>query len=49
MYLLGNTALDFYQTWTFHAHATTTPSNREDTSFMSVKDLMGIGTQEETH
>jgi len=49
MHLLGNIASGFYQTWTFRAHVTTTPSNQGDISFMSVKDLMGIGTQEEIH
>ena len=49
MCLLGNIASDFYQTWTFRAHVTTTPSNRGDIFFMSVKDLTGIGTQEEIH
>ena len=49
MCLLGSINLGFYPTWTFHAHATITPSKRGDISFMSVKDLMGTGTQEEIH
>jgi len=49
MRLLGNIASGFYQTWTFHAYVTTTPLNQGDISFMSVKDLTGIGTREEIH
>jgi len=33
----------------FCVHATIIPSNRGNTFFMSAKDLMGIGTQEEIH
>jgi len=44
MYPLESIDLGFYPTWTFCAHATITPSNQEDISFMSVKDLMGTGT-----
>ena len=39
----------FYPTWTFHVYATIILSSREDTFSMNVKDLMGIGTQEEIH
>ena len=49
MHLLGSINLGFYLTWTFRAHATITPLNRGDISFMSVKDLMGTETQEEIH
>ena len=49
MHLLGSTDLGSYPTWTFRAHTTITPSKQEDISFMSVKDLMGTGTQEEIH
>ena len=49
MHLLESIDLDSYPTWTFRAHATITPSNRGDMSFMSVKDLIGTRTQEEIH
>ena len=34
---------------TSNVHAATIPSSQEDTSSMSVQDLMGTGTQEEIH
>ena len=46
---LKSTGYDFSQTWILHVHATTILSNREDTYYTSVKDLMDIGTLEETH
>jgi len=38
---------NFSLAWTFCAHATITQSSQGDIFFMSAKDLMGIGTQEE--
>jgi len=40
---------NFSLAWTFYAHATITQLSQGDIFFMSAKDLIGIGTQEEIH
>ena len=49
MFLLESIGYDFSLAWTFCVHATIIQSNQGDISFMSVRDLMGIGTLEEIH
>ena len=39
---------NFSWVWTFRVHATIILLSQEDISFMSARDLMGIGTLEET-
>jgi len=46
---LESIGYDSSQTWNSHVHTTIILSNREDTYYISVKDLMGIGTLEKTH
>ena len=45
---LESIGYDSSQTWISHVHATIIELNREDTYYMSVKDLTGIGTLKET-
>ena len=48
MLQLESIGYDSSWTWILHVHATIILSNREDIYYTSVKDLMGIGTLEET-
>ena len=45
---LESIGCNFSQTWTFRVNITTIPSSQGDIFFISVRDSMGIGTQEET-
>jgi len=46
--LLESIGYNFSQVWTFCVYATIIPSSQEDIFFMSTRDLMDIGTLEET-
>ena len=48
MLLLESIGYDFSWVWTSRVHATIILSSQGDIFFMSVRDLMGIGTLEET-
>ena len=49
MLLLESIGYDFSREWTSRVHATIILSSQGDIFFMSARDLMGIGTLEETH
>ena len=49
MLLLESIGYDFSRAWTFRVHATIILSSQGGIFFMSARDLMGIGTLEETH
>ena len=44
---LGSIGYDSFPAWTFRVHATLIQSSRGDISFISAKDLISIGIQEE--